>query len=334
MTAQHLYEKALRSYLLRKYTSAANTCLKSSRALGEHENDLLKINIWTLYLNIASTLLETTPFLGVNLASLGIGHVGSLEEACRAVWEKVVKEGFVDVALMDANLVAAYLVMDLKLDQLNVAKEAAEQWLAALPEIRKDDEKKMVEYISVIDLYITRILPGLGDFESAETFIEYNSVLTDIKKKSLSNQLQDQKKAIEKERQQKHQQEEAARLAAEEKRKEIEQRQLEEARQLRAQEEKARKEEEEKARTEEEKPQERMVELPRSTSSHQTNKIQHWIRQLKTANISTSSGIVLFALFALLALLRGQRSRLSEVLRHLLNKLWQTVQMGTKVTYM
>ncbi|KAI8337347.1 hypothetical protein EDC96DRAFT_578841 [Choanephora cucurbitarum] len=341
MSVQTLYEKALRSYLLRKYTSASNTCLKAL-AKQDQADDLLKINIWTLYLNITSTLLETTPFLGVNLRSIGIEHASSIEEVCRIVWRKVV-EGFDGLA--NARIVSACLVMDLKLNQQSVAREITEEWLASLPDSYLDQlgtgAEDQEDYIGVIELYSTRILPCLGDFESAEAFVEYNPILSDAKKKSLFSLLNDKKQAIEKERQEKQKHEEAARSAAEEKRREIEKRQLEEARQLEKEKEEleeAKQLEEKREKIIETKDREiKTVELstsaPSSRSISNMNTIQQWINQLKSQSITTS-GMVLFALFALFTLLRGQRGRLSAALQRLLNKLWQTVQMGTKVTYM
>lgn len=118
MSAQTLYEKALRSYLLTKYTPAANTCLKAISALPKfpttNENNL-RLNIWTLYLNIASTLLVGTPFLGVNVKLLGVETVNSLEQLCRSIWKKVKEEGFGGVGSVDARLVSAwYEKKDLK----------------------------------------------------------------------------------------------------------------------------------------------------------------------------------------------------------------------------
>lgn len=61
--------------------------------------------------------------------------------------------------------------------------------------------------------------------------------------------------------------------------------------------------------------------------------IKNWMGQV-TAKGAASYATTLIIVFALLALLRGQRGRLTIALQGLLNKLWQTIQMGTKVTYM
>jgi hypothetical protein len=202
MSAQALYEKALRSYLLTKYTPAANTCLKAIAALPTTSENNLRLNIWTLYLNIASTLLVGTPFLGVNLKLLGIDTANSVEQVCRLIWKKVTEEGFAAVDSIDARLVSAWyvmcsmtlssfnsristsLVMDLKLDQLAVAREISENWFASLSDNTLDHMSANQDpgYNEIVDIYITRILPGMDDFESANIFLQYNTVLSQTKK--------------------------------------------------------------------------------------------------------------------------------------------------------
>lgn len=108
MSATALYDKAFRSYLLTKYTPAANTCLKAIAALKSDDQDSTRLNIWTLYLNIASTLLVNTPFLGLNMKLLGIPAANSMEQVCRSIWNKVSTEGYGNVGNTDARLVSAW----------------------------------------------------------------------------------------------------------------------------------------------------------------------------------------------------------------------------------
>lgn len=77
--------------------------------------------------------------------------------------------------------------MDLKLNQFTEAREVAESWFACLPDLVLDDiangRQNDESYIEIVQLYTCRVLPAMSDFESAVTFLEYNSVLTDSKKK-------------------------------------------------------------------------------------------------------------------------------------------------------
>lgn len=108
MSATSLYDKAFRSYLLTKYTPAANTCLKAIAALKSDDQNSTRLNIWTLYLNIASTMLVDTPFLGVNMKLLGVPPANSMEQVCRSIWNKVSTEGYAGVGNTDARLVSAW----------------------------------------------------------------------------------------------------------------------------------------------------------------------------------------------------------------------------------
>ncbi|CEP14090.1 hypothetical protein [Parasitella parasitica] len=349
MSAALLYDKAFRSYLLTKYTHAANTCLKAIAALDSNDEPSTRLNIWTLYLNITSTLLVGTPFLGVNMKLLGIQPVNSMEQACLSIWKKVTEEGYQGVGNTDARLVSACVVMNMELEQLAVARSIAEDWFASVPDDIMDhisvnrEQGQMAEgYIRVVELYAARILPRMHDFESANTFLEYNSVLTDSKKKGLKLMIQQEQELVEMEKQKKIQIEKEL----EEKRREEERLLMEEAKRIEQEKEKAHAAAASAAMAE--KPNQENSELtatPRSVASQplsqkqkqqqqkQQKTVQKWIKNITTKSAATS-GALLILIFALLALLRGQRGRLSIALQSLMNKLWQTVKMGTKVTYM
>lgn len=72
---------------------------------------------------------------------------------------------------------------------------------------------------------------------------------------------------------------------------------------------------------------------PQQPRQRQQTAVQKWMNQITTKG-ATTSGAILILIFALFALLRGQRGRLSAALQGLMAKLWQTIKMGTKVTYM
>jgi leucyl aminopeptidase (aminopeptidase T) len=146
--------------------------------------------------------------------------------------------------------------------------------------------------------------------------------------------------------------EEAARLAAEEKKKEMERKKKLEEEAKRAEEEQkevlAHKLKEEKEALLEKKY--TQPEQPHTQSTISSNRavntnhlgnskahikvlIQKWMSHITTQGVATSGAALIF-IFALFAILRGQRGRLTVALQGLLSKLWQTIKMGTKVTYM
>lgn len=77
----------------------------------------------------------------------------------------------------------------------------------------------------------------------------------------------------------------------------------------------------------------RSINRPPSVFDHNLNVVKNWVGQVTTQG-AASYATILIVVFALLGLLRGQRGRLSIALQTLMNKLWQTIKMGTKVTYM
>ncbi|KAG2206640.1 hypothetical protein INT46_009927 [Mucor plumbeus] len=355
MSATVLYDKAFRSYLLTKYTPAANTCLKAIAALKDDDQKSTRLNIWTLYLNITSTLLVDTPFLGINMKLLGIQSVSSIEEVCRSIWKKVTEEGYQGVGNTDSRLVSACIAMSIQLNQLSVARNIAEEWFASLSDEVMDhisanrDQDQITEgYNKVVELYVGRTLPRMHDFESANTFLDYNSVLTDSKKKALKSIIKQEQESVENEHKKKIQ----AEKELEEKKKEDERLLIEEAKRIeqekiaqeKEKEEQERKTQAEKLRQETEidttsrsvvvsQPSSSSSPPPSQQPSQQQTVIQKWMNKITTKG-TTTSGAILILIFALFALLRGQRGRLSIAFQGLMNKLWQTIKMGTKVTYM
>lgn len=109
MGSQTLYEKALRSYLLTKYVPAANNCNKAIAALTKDDEETLRLNIWTLYLNIASTLLVGASQLpSLKLFGIEDNNVKTFGEVCRAIWQKLTTEGYSHSEYINPRLVSAW----------------------------------------------------------------------------------------------------------------------------------------------------------------------------------------------------------------------------------
>ncbi|KAI8991690.1 hypothetical protein BDF20DRAFT_845850 [Mycotypha africana] len=371
MSAQAFYEKALRCYLLTKYTPAVNNCLKAiSYSKNETVDSSLLSNIWTLYINIATTLLSFTApaneTLLKKLLHLKEYH-SSKQETCYFIWKNVADEGFQgDVSQISSTLISVCLAMALNLQQPSLASNIAEEWFSALPdhvlqEIAEGNDR--AGYNDIVDQYIVNILPIMDDFDSALTFLEYNTIIPDARKKVLQKSVLEKKQTVEFEREKKTKlEEEARKLAIEEKRKAEEEKLRKEAESKRMKE----REEEEARLKEQVSVEQRQKEIAAeeessskvsslhksfdqlqlsndrssytisSSSSHRNNGstlVQKWIKRFSNAQISKTTGGILIFIFALFALLSGQRGRLSVALQHLMHKLWETVKMGTKVTY-
>lgn len=80
--------------------------------------------------------------------------------------------------------------MTANLEQFAVAKDITEEWFTCLSDAVLDNISRQIKqehnylvcaYIEIVELYVTRILPGLNEFETAEAFIDYNTILTESK---------------------------------------------------------------------------------------------------------------------------------------------------------
>ncbi|CAO3627074.1 unnamed protein product [Cunninghamella echinulata] len=380
------YNKALRYFLLTKYNHAATTCVKALSQLPvaeqQDEFDILRVQLWILYLNIITiTLINTsTNSLSTRIVKqfgLPLSSMELFDHFTLAVWDLFVK-GYGNIAgNCDPRIVSAYLLMTLKLKVPTIGRQAAEQWFATLSDAKLDylgslqgqeevftDNTFMMSYLELIDIYATRILPEANDFESAKSFIEYNSFLSDEKKESIIETIQtmkeDQQKEQEKKKKLALQKKEAekaaqvAKLAAMEKerqQRELESEQKEKMKRENEQAAAAQAKQQQKERQQQQQQQftsattttttttttTRSTNLtersPKAVREQSLQMIKTWINQLTTTG-SAAYVAVLIVFFALLSLLRGPRSKLSNVLKLVLTKFWQTIQMGTKVTYM
>ncbi|KAI9244473.1 hypothetical protein BDA99DRAFT_566226 [Phascolomyces articulosus] len=401
------YQKALRFYLLTKYTTAATACVKAITRLPKpnaieetdaytnvdiQDLEALRYSIWTLYLNIATTLLtqqdnNLTPHV-TKLFGLSPTAAKSHDQFVHEMWQ-LLSEGYAGSGNVDPRLVSSCLVMTLKLQAVNVGRQIVEQWYATMSDATMDYISSIagqersgslsndVYYngcMEAIDLYVTRILPGMNDYETAVSFVQYNPLISDEKKESLQRFVRESEQNASRERQKRIEQqkkiEELAKIAEEE-----EKARLQEEKE-RAEKELAKAEEiqanghndEEELPVDIEPNHIHSESIPSSSSSsslangdtginnHQRQltrnsttttssrrnfnldqrspaALKDWVRQLFAAGSATSVATLLMVL-ALIGLLRGFRGKWSEPLKIALTKLWQTVQMGTKVTYL
>ncbi|KAI9302211.1 hypothetical protein BJ944DRAFT_167695 [Cunninghamella echinulata] len=377
------YNKALRYFLLTKYNHAATACVKALSQLPvaeqQDEFDILRVQLWVLYLNIITITLinASTTSLSTRIAKqfgLPLSSMESFDHFTLAVWDLLVKSYGNIAGNCDPRIVSAYLLMTLKLKVPAIGRQTAEQWFATLSDVKLDylgslqgqeeefaDNTFMMSYLELVDIYATRILPEANDFESAKSFIEYNSFLTDEKKESIIETIQtmkeDQQKEQEKKKKLALQKKEAekaaqaAKLAAMEKERQQRELENEQKEKIKRENEQAAAAQAKQQQKERQKQQQftptttttttttttRSTNLtersPKAVTEQSLHMIKTWINQLTTTG-SAAYVAVLIVFFALLSLLRGPRSRLSNVLKLVLTKFWQTIQMGTKVTYM
>ncbi|KAG1445150.1 hypothetical protein G6F46_012308 [Rhizopus delemar] len=343
MSAEVLYNKSLRSFLLKKHSLAASGCVKAIALLSKDYNNSevenLKLNVWMLYLNVVSTIIGNPKSTQAHYAKLLGTNSSQLQpnDVCSFVWRKL-KESYSTAENIDIRIMSTLLTMTANLEQFAVAKDITEEWFTCLSDAVLDNISQQIKqehnylvcaYIEIVELYVTRILPGLNEFETAEAFIDYNTILTESKLLALKEAVRNYKKSIEQ-----REKEEKDRLLMQQK--EIVKE--EEVKKVKEEEEVEIKEETQLIRTVQ-------VEkdiIPNYTSVQNSKRdkqmnrlmlIKNWINQIAIKGTASYATILIIA-FLLVSLLNGQRRRISIVLQSLFTKFFQTIKMGTTVTYM
>ncbi|KAI8061093.1 hypothetical protein BC940DRAFT_310546 [Gongronella butleri] len=294
------------------------------------------------------------------------------EAFVQGLWAQIVQCYADHAGDVDAALVSAYLLVSIKWHVPAVGRQVAEEWFASVPDATLDrlanaSAEDRQAYIDCVRVYTCRILTQTADYASAKSFIEYNGILGDDDKKVLYETVDEaeanEQKEAEQRRlveQQRREAENAARALAEKRKAE----QLAAAQEAERQQQEALVREKEEAQRQQALQQEKQENqqnqqnamnepasspvprgAPSSSSSATTNggpllgpqpqltMIKTWMHQLRTTG-SAAYVAILLVLFALVGLLRGPRSQVTRAVRLVMMKLWQTIQMGTKVTYL
>ncbi|KAL0082868.1 hypothetical protein J3Q64DRAFT_1642259 [Phycomyces blakesleeanus] len=346
------YQKALRLFLLTRYAQAAASCLQAIELLPLPQESLNGTKVWALYLTIGTTLLNRPEDPTPNtLSTLGLTQSVSdkpisKKSACYGLWTNLT-DWYQNLNLVDPSLVTSAMVMSLKLNVPAVGRQVVEEWYSSLSEATVDhlsvageDDGVMKLYRETVDLYVCRVLPALNDYDSARSFLEYNSFLspsakTEQKAAQKEKEKERERRELEKKEQQqrekeqeKKEQQQRQRQQQQQQQQQLQQKQIE--RQTRTKQAEMSSLESKKA-TEATSSRALQDKSPRTLAdSSLATSIRTWLLPL-TQN---SNYGVLFVLFILFGLLRYYRSQLSPAFKGLMAKLWQTVQMGTKVTYM
>ncbi|KAI9317924.1 hypothetical protein BX666DRAFT_1856159 [Dichotomocladium elegans] len=205
---QSQYQKALRCFLLTKYSAAAIACVKTIALLPPSSDqsfsdisvqqiEQLRFSIWTLYLNIATTLLarDNPSTQTIELLGLPPSTATHKDQVALQVWQFLMNH-YGGSGNVDPRLISTCILMTIKLQVVNAGRHIAEEWYAGLSDAtmdyfaaitaQEDPQEPNVYYegtLKALELYITQILPALKDYESAISFCEYNPLIRESNKK-------------------------------------------------------------------------------------------------------------------------------------------------------
>ncbi|ORX50212.1 hypothetical protein DM01DRAFT_1337874 [Hesseltinella vesiculosa] len=362
-TVQILYSKALRYFVLTRYGQAASTCVKAMNqgVQGDQQWPSLRASVLLLYFNVGATTASSEQGCSSRMAKQF--HIDDkyddIASFVSGLWKQAVLCYHGQPGLVEPSVVSAFLLVTIKANVPGVGRQVAEEWFALLPDATLDllagleaQDAQVQAYTECAHIYTCRILTQTGDYDSARSFIEYNGILTDEKKKEYLNTIdqvqqneqkeQERRKQVE---QQRKEAEAAAKLLAEKKAAEAAAKELERQQQeawAREKEANDRRQQEEKANAQhaaltppiqQASPLQQGHTSPAVHIDQRLAVFKTWMQQL-TATGSAAYVAIVLVIFALVGLLRGPRTQMSRAVKLVVAKLWQTIQMGTKVTYL
>ncbi|KAJ3286134.1 hypothetical protein HK104_009166 [Borealophlyctis nickersoniae] len=182
-----------RLFLERRFQEAHSLCARTIteqepvRSTGNNETDDLHSSLLQLYLKIA----EQQP----NKAKTG--SAGSRVEE----WDYVVR-WFQPGRPIPAEITICGIFLHLKRQSFGAARDLIELWLAEQSDaffmaVAEGTPPFAQNYERIVELYVLHVLPKLGDWHSAEQFLQFNDVLSEERKSRYFHHLSNLKAKVE-----------------------------------------------------------------------------------------------------------------------------------------
>ncbi|KAI9281200.1 hypothetical protein BY458DRAFT_499874 [Sporodiniella umbellata] len=344
MPSELLYNQALKAFLLKKHSVAAKYCTK---AIDTTQNDEeAKFRTWTLYMNIASALAENltlhmTKQLGLDL------KVADSANLCTAIWKRL-GESYGTIADINILLLPSFVGLTCQLRQYDIGRSVIEEWFsylsdAALDSIsqksEREDDNLVATYIRLVEIYTTCILPKLGEFDAAIVFLDYNTTLPEPVLNRFKKSVKESKESME-QKMKDLEQDKAAKLAVSENPEnpenpeQIIEDSVEKAPEELLNDNNVKLKTEDSSLCYEASPPTK--EVHNSIPENQLDFLKFlrtWINRMAIKSMLPYTTILLLT-FSLAVLLKSQRVRFFHLLHSIFSKIYQTVRMGTTVTYM
>lgn len=200
------YNKATQSFLLREYDTTWTHVTTALDQLREFDisvvDGVLMRKAWVLFVSLVGAVLsQRQQGKRVKLAN-GRGSLGAYtaqgpEQVMKSLWSTCVDAYGGVEGHVDGSVVVANILVELNVHQVELARSVVEGWLGTLSEFvltfleehSGDDDEISMAYERVVELYILHVLPKLGEYEYAREFLNFNSILTEDKKRIYSDAL-------------------------------------------------------------------------------------------------------------------------------------------------
>ncbi|KAJ2498370.1 hypothetical protein GGH96_004355 [Coemansia sp. RSA 1972] len=163
---------------------------------GEQQARQLCCRLWILYICVVSSVTEVAETDGSLRIKQGV-DVQGVPESVRSVWTSVVKAFGGCAGDVDSEVLVPTVLLSLKLRDARTARDIVESWLATLSDEYMcllgaqsvGAQQTMASYVRVCELYMLHVLPQLGDLNSAYEFLSASTVVSDSVKREFTKRL-------------------------------------------------------------------------------------------------------------------------------------------------
>ncbi|KAJ1853591.1 hypothetical protein GGH12_004707 [Coemansia sp. RSA 1822] len=193
-----LHQKASRALILGQNSAAWEhsraaiehcTIERLTNEYGEQQARQLCCRLWILYICVVSSVAEVAEKDGSLRVKHGVDGTKGVPESVRSVWNNVVKAFGGCAGDVDSEVLVPTVLLCLKLRDARTARDIVEAWLATLSDETmrllhsaqsvNGAQQIMASYVRVCELYMLHVLPQLGDLESAYEFLSVSTVVSD-----------------------------------------------------------------------------------------------------------------------------------------------------------
>ncbi|KAJ2529444.1 hypothetical protein GGH20_002227 [Coemansia sp. RSA 1937] len=201
-----LHQKASRALILGQNSAAWEhsrtavehcTIERLAAEYGEQQASQLCCRLWILYICVVSSVTEVAETDGTLHIKQSVDGVRGVPESVRSVWTNVVSAFGGCAGDVDSEVLVPTVLLSLKLRDARTARDIVESWLATLSDEYMSllgsqsvgAQQTMASYVRVCELYMLHVLPQLGDLNSAYEFLRASTVVSDSVKKEFTKRL-------------------------------------------------------------------------------------------------------------------------------------------------
>lgn len=183
---------------------------KLARECGEQQSRQLCCRLWILYICVISSLAEPADEDGKirvkrSAKDTPVSKITTFPATVREAWDSIMVAFGGVAGNVDSEVLVPTVLLCLKLRDAKTARDIVEMWFATLSDdtlqLLQNDAKGKIDtaqqrgmvqasYLRVCELYVLHIMPQLNDFQSAQDFLGVSSLLSKQAQEELTRRLE------------------------------------------------------------------------------------------------------------------------------------------------